>query len=1338
MLFHFQMRNWIAGFLAFLPAVLFAQLSVSFIKTNASCFGDCDGSVIAVASGGSFPYSYQWSGGTSAAALSNLCAGAYAVTVTDAAQNTLVDSVVIIQPNLLTVEISPENQICGVAPDGSATAVPSGGTAPYAYLWSTGGTTSKITGLAEGTYTVTVTDFNGCTAVNQTQIFFWNEGLWLMITHTDILCFGDNNGTTHIGVMTGTSPYTYDWGSGFPNGPDLANLAPGTYTVTVTDANGCSNSASATVLEPPPLQVAADSLAAACNKPGGATVTPSGGTPPYGVLWSTGDSTFAISAPAGPVTVTVTDANGCQFSLDLSIPDNSVVLSATAAPLSNAGCLTGGSASAAATGGSGIYTFNWSNGDSTAIAANLAAGTYTVTITETPTGCSTTAAVTIAQSPAPAVLAEIAAPVRCDALGTITATASNGTAPYSYLWSSGDTTATAPDLPAGTYTVTATDAAGCTAIDSVTLVQPLIPMVTITGVVQITCLATGSATATATGGTAPYVYLWSSGDSTATASNLTVGAYTVTATDANSCPATASFTLGPPPIPAVTITGVVQITCLATGSATATATGAAAPYSYLWSSGDSTATASSLAVGTYTVTATDAGGCTATATIAMAAPPIPLVDITGVVHATCQNAGSATANASGGTPPYTFLWDNAETNATAVNLGPGIHTVTVTDAGGCSVTGTVQVLQIGAPTVSAQAGNPANCLGAGGSATATAAGGVLPYLYVWNNGDSTATATNLAATTYTVTVTDAIGCTATATVAIAQAPLPTVSISVTAPATCLTPASALATPAGGTPPYSYGWSNGQLTAAATGLLPGAFTVTVTDLNFCTAVGSVVVAEPPKPSISIVSATNANCSTPGSATTQTTGGTPGYTYLWDNNETTANATNLAQGVHTVTVTDTGGCTATASITIGFSGTGGIKLGDFVWNDITQDGFQDPTETGAPNITVKLIQPGPDGIFGNADDVTVATTITDSNGKYTFDCVTAGTYAVKFSGLPANYEFSPKNSVNNDCKDSDANTNGQTDPFTVTTSQGNNNCVDAGIHVICQNVTNAGTVCCAQTICEGETPALLYETVPPSGGVGNLIYLWMQLVQVGAAPPTWMAIPGATAPSYQPGPLYETAYFIRCVRRENCPNFLETNIVQITVLPAGSSNCPQFLNYFRVSALSSATVKLEWETPAEMIQYLYQVERSSDQAVWVTVEEVFGHKEAISNAYTVMDHAPNGGMNYYRIKRRSAAGTESVSDVREIELSIEWSESLAVYPNPATDVLYVRNLTPYDADARVHILTASGQLLYSLKIPAGTLQQYEIPVTGLPEGLYLTRIRFGNGDIKTLKVTKFRQQ
>ncbi|MCE7925138.1 MAG: hypothetical protein DYG98_18955 [Haliscomenobacteraceae bacterium CHB4] len=1095
------------------PAFSNAQVSVAVTGTHVTCFGASDGTATAVASGGWAPYTYLWSNGATTATITGLAPGTYSVTATDIDLGYAVGSITITQPTDLYVNVSCESQICALAPDGWAKVVPANGTPPYTYLWSNGATTPLITGLAAGIYSVTVTDANGCTKSDSCEVVFWNEGIWLMDSTVDVTCFGLNNGFSHIGPMSGTPPYTFIWSNGATT-QDVYNLAPGNYTVTVTDAIGCTNFHNVTVTEPAQLMCNASTVPGACGLPGSASVNPTGGTPPYTVLWSNGSTNFTITAMPGTYGVTVTDANDCTCTASVTITSTTNSLNVTTTVNSSAGCTVGGSATATASGGTGNYSYSWDNGQMSATATNLTAGNHSVTVVDITTGCSGMATVNIPSAP----------------------------------------------------------------------------------------------------------------------------------------PLTASATL--------------------------------------------------------------------------------------VANATCLTGGSATAAGNGGTPPYAFNWDNGQTTATATNLGAGPHSVTVTDSKGCVATATITIGQNQGPTVTAAVNSNATCT-TGGSATATASGGISPYVYLWDNGQTTATATNLSVGPHMVTVTDAGGCSASASVTITQPDAPTVAVSSTTNASCTAGGSATVAASGGTPPYTYNWSNGAMTATATNLAAGTYTVTATDAAGCTATGTVNIAGAIPPNVVISASSNAKCDQPGSATASATGGAGAYTYLWDNNETSATATNLAAGPHSVTVTDAAGCTATASVTIGFTNNG-IKIGDYVWYDDDQDGFQHPLETnGVPNMTVKLMKAGPDGNFNTPDDVVEQTTTTNASGKYEFTCVTPGTYVIHFSGIPAGYEFTKKDYVANDCKDSDANAQGKTASFTIVAGQTDNLCFDAGIHIFCDNVLNAGTICCNQTICEGETPMLIYNVQSPWGGTGAIEYQWLQLLQVGQGPPNWVAIPGATSATYQPGPLFETAYYMRCARRAGCTTFLESNIVTITVQPAGSANCPDFTGDISASLVGQNTVLVEWTTAQpETDQYLYTVQHSTNSIDWVPVTTVMGHRDATKpNHYSIVHQTPVVGANYYRVKRTNAGGLESVSPVRSIDLALSPDAAIAINPNPVYDVLIIKTVAEYDGDVTVQLVTTNGAVLHTLTIPAGKLYYEELSVKDLPSGLYMARIRFPDGEVRTLKIAKF---
>ncbi|WP_158537874.1 T9SS type B sorting domain-containing protein [Flavobacterium sp. AG291] len=940
-------------------------------QTDVLCYGDATGEATVNVTGGTGAYSYSWDTTPvqTTAMATGLTAGTYTVTVTDANGCTATQSFTITEPAaaLVATAGTQTDVLCYGEATGEATVNVTGGTGAYSYSWDTTPvqTTATATGLTAGTYTVTVTDANGCTT---TQSFTITEPTAPLsaatgATQTDVLCYGDATGVATVNVTGGTGAYSYSWDTTpVQTTATATGLTAGTYTVTVTDANGCTTTQSFTITEPAaPLSTATGNTQTdvLCygDATGDATVNVTGGTGAYTYSWNTTPvqtTATATGLTAGTYTVTVTDANGCTATQSFTITEPAAPLSAaTGATQTDVLCYgdATGEATVNVTGGTPTYSYSWDTTpvQTTATATGLTAGTYTVTVTDA-NGCTTTQSFTITE-PAAALVATAGTQtdILCygDATGDATVNVTGGTGAYTYSWDTTpvQTTATATGLTAGTYTVTVTDANGCTATQSFTITQPAAPLSAATGATQtdILCFgdATGSATVNVTGGTGAYTYSWNTTpvQTTATATGLTAGTYTVTVTDANGCTATQSFTITQPAAAlAVTAGTQTDVLCYgnATGSAIVNVTGGTPTYSYSWNTTpvQTTATATGLTAGTYTVTVTDANGCTATQSFTITEPAAALaVTAGGQTDILCYGnaTGSATVNVTGGTGAYSYSWNTTpvQTTATATGLTAGTYTVTVTDANGCTATQSYTIAQPAAALV-ATAGVQTNvlCYGnATGSATVNVTGGTGGYTYSWNTTpvQTSAMATGLTAGTYTVTVTDVNGCTTTQSFTITQpaAPLSAATGATQTNVLCFGAATGSATVnvTGGTPTYSYSWDTTpvQTTATATGLTAGTYTVTVTDANGCTTTQSFTITQPATAIAATAGGqTDVLCygAATGTATVVATGGTGAYTYSWNTTpvQTTATATGLTAGTYTVTVTDANGCTAMQSYTI----------------------------------------------------------------------------------------------------------------------------------------------------------------------------------------------------------------------------------------------------------------------------------------------------------------------------------------------------------------------------------------------------------------------------------------
>ncbi|MCS6927856.1 MAG: SprB repeat-containing protein, partial [Saprospiraceae bacterium] len=673
--------------------------------TDVSCNGDANGSASVVATGGT-SFTYQWSNGATTATITGLAPDLYTVTVTNNYGCTAEAEVLIQEPDPLNVETITFNPSCAGADDGSVFLTVRGGTPTYSYAWATGQTTSELLNVPAGTISGTVTDANGCT-IEVVVTLTEPDPLDIVLKPFDILCGGTSTGRIETNVSGGTLPYTYRW-SNNSTGATLQNVPAGTYTVTVTDFNGCVIEAEATLNESPPIVISGEVSNAGCA--GAATgrvlLTVSGGAGGYIYAWSNNTTAKDLeNVAAGTYTVTVADASGCTRAQTFIVGQaTDLEVTTITSPVRCFGEATG-NATANVSGGTPNYTYLWSNNATTPTTSNLPAGTYTVTVTDA-AGCSQTATAVIAQPPAISATAEwTALPCRQD-IGNVTLTVTGGTPSYSFLWSNGATTQNLSNVPPAPYTVEIKDLNGCTKVVVANVVQPAPPLQSQMTFVQTSCPGvtpvTGTLTVVVSGGTPGYQYAWSNNASTPTQSNVPLGTYTVTITDAAGC-TRVDNNLFVQRIPDWDLTGVVKpVTCPggSDGAITLTVGGASGGYTFLWSNGLSTQNLTNLSPGIYTPTVTDSRGCTTSTTFVVPAPPLFNVSVT-VKDVSCPggNDGAITLTVNGGTPPYTYLWSNAGTTPSISNLTAGAYACTITDSKGCTTTAQVIVQSPTPPTV---------------------------------------------------------------------------------------------------------------------------------------------------------------------------------------------------------------------------------------------------------------------------------------------------------------------------------------------------------------------------------------------------------------------------------------------------------------------------------------------------------------------------------------------------------------------------------------------------------------------------------------------------------------
>ena len=960
-------------------------------------------------------YSYRWfrvSGSTdvllpqTSRVISGLSAGIYKVEVTDGDGNSDVSSNFnFTEPEPLTFTSFPADILCYDGNDGEIIIVPSGGTPPYFYTWLDGSTQRNRFNLISGTYFLKITDDNGCEIDNFDTGFRLEQPAAPVEITTDILqnitFRGGNDGRISISAVGGTPPYSYRWQKqGIPGTfaftKDISNLTEGVYTVTVRDDNEeitgntngtCQTTQVYTITEPEELVVAITENPISCFNAADATLTANvtGGVPilntGYSYEWfrsnggrfvSIGQTTMtATGLDVGTFRVIITDANGTQAEDTITItqPTELGISFTKQDVFCNGGA--NGRITLTASGGTTDYTYTWRNSRGELIAttkdiANLAADTYSLTLSDA-RNCIRTQDVEITE-PEDAIqitVDRIDNPTAFQATdGSIAIRVVGGTGPYTYEWRDNQNTIirTTKDimaLGAGAYTLTVRDAnfsrtsnnTGCTALETVTLTEPELLTVEISGANGISCFedANGALQANALGGVAPYSYEWFVIENNTTTrldltepliTNLATGRYRVRITDANAITVTDDFNLLEPEVLRIAETTVEDVLCFGaeTGGIDIAVTGGTAPYTYFWSTSARTQDISGLSVGSYNVVVTDANNCEVRQDNIMVSQPDAVLEIEDVNITNLRgfetNDGAITVNAIGGTAPYRYSWiatgttSVLSTERTISGLAAGNYELTITDANGCEFIQDYEVTQPDQLLVSITQTLFNLCFNdATATLQANATGGTSPYTYRWYNLNAIettlSTAINLensAAGMYGLTITDANNIEVTSQFTVDHPEAIAVSFTVTDVSCFGAETGAIdISVTGGTGTYTYLWSNREITEDVSRLAAGIYTVRVTDENNCSAETTVTVTQPERYDV-----TNATLIRPSGATVDgrititITGGIAPYTYRWldssrnvleetiDSPLNTNTISNIATGTYTVTITDSIGC------------------------------------------------------------------------------------------------------------------------------------------------------------------------------------------------------------------------------------------------------------------------------------------------------------------------------------------------------------------------------------------------------------------------------------------------
>ena len=646
---------------------------------DVKCNGGTNGSINLTVTGGTAPYFYEWESGTTVEDRKNLSAGTYSVTVIDANSCSSVVSVTVNQPAPLSVVSSPTAITC--FSDGFITLNVTGGTTPYSYNWAdvTGNKNAKDrSGLTAGSYSVTVTDANGCTTTS-------SQNLVAPVCDPNALSICQSDTSSNFSVDPDPMVDSYSWtvpvgaiivsGQGTPSIiVNWAGVAAGSGQVCVRTVNVCAQSADVCFDVNVRYVAATASVFAApvCTNEnlelqgqGGAAFVWSG---PNGFK-STNQLPIIYNPSVindGIYKVTVTDTKGC-------IATDSITVSVKTAPTASstavlAGCLKAtGSADLTVISGATPYTYMWSNGETTEDLGNIAAGIYTVTITDDK-GCELKHIVPVGNTPAPTVVPTVTN-VACaaDNTGAISLSVTGTAPPFSFNWSTSDTTQNIANLTAGIYNVTITDDLGCKSVATNKVTEPNALQLDKT-FTNVDCFgtSTGTITVTVAGGTGAYTFDWADiagSNDVQDRTNLAAGTYYLTVTDANGCMDSTSVNITEPILPLTVSTTVIDALCNggAQGVINLTIDGGTLPYSYAWADGATTQDRTSLPAGTYNVTITDGKGCTTTTSGVVNEPPVLLLTHT-ETNVSCYggNDGAIDLTISGGTAAYTYLWSDGD------------------------------------------------------------------------------------------------------------------------------------------------------------------------------------------------------------------------------------------------------------------------------------------------------------------------------------------------------------------------------------------------------------------------------------------------------------------------------------------------------------------------------------------------------------------------------------------------------------------------------------------------------------------------------------------------------
>lgn len=809
---------------------------IEFIATtNESCSGN-DGSIEVQATGGTGSYTYLWNDGATTSFRENLSAGMYSFTLTDGNNCSLTEQIEIAKGN--TIELSSIiTPVSCVGNDGAIELVyQEDEDLAYTFLWNTGDTTANIYNLNPGTYSVTVNNSSNCQAVGE-YIVAQGGMLDFDAAIGQTVC-GANTGFIELIVTNNSDNYTYTWNTGATT-QNIYDLSEGTYSVTVENGTACQAIREFIIERAYDLTLNATTTPASCENgmDGAIDLLVEGATFSVTYLWNTGATSEDLdNLSANIYSVTVTDQNGCTASKEILIEqEGSLALEIISTDPTcvdeNSGILE-----VVFPNNGSNYNYAWNNGETTAKISNLAPGTYTVSVNDG-NNCQGIASASINNPDTINIQLEVSnADCFGEADGRITAIINGGSSPYIYEWNNGAITQNIEQLNAGTYSITVTDINGCTASASADLQQSLAADIDIV-VNHPSCdgYSNGYVQTTVAGGTGNYTYLWNTGQTNASLYGLTGGDYTLTISDGTGCEYVEEVAvIAPMPIEINSISTPITCAGLMDGAIELMVTGGTGDYNFAWSNGEATQNIYDLPKGDYLVTVSDVNNCARVAYAGVIEPMVLFVQPAKVQPISCHEAndGLIEIDVLGGTPPYTYQWDNGATTQNIDSLAAGDYTINVNDANDCETSATFTIVDPKPMQTNINIKH-ASCLGVDdGEIEVIASGGTGDLAIEWNHGPDNFRLGALAVGNYNAIVKDENTCVRRLNFQIEEMDSISAEINVINPSGIDNNGSIFVYAKGGLPPYTYKWDNSMTGNSLFQLESGNYQLTISDSNGC--------------------------------------------------------------------------------------------------------------------------------------------------------------------------------------------------------------------------------------------------------------------------------------------------------------------------------------------------------------------------------------------------------------------------------------------------------------------------------------------------------------------------